>query len=257
MEPCSAQKFYPSCGWGYTWSGDPDKGYGRSQPGGWIYNSLPFLEETNIHDMGKGLTGAAKKTELGRMQSMPVPVFICPTRRVPKTYPVTASETSNASNDFGHAKTDYAGNGGEIVQTWSGPAERDEGHRSRLDYEQHRRHVCDERSSRRRFPMALQRPTGRVRRTWNRVTTTRAVERPTTAACIRGTIGTFSAGDIRTCHPRPTAVGSMVAYLAAASEGCYFAFCDGSVQFISYEISGETHRRLSNRHDALPTPDWN
>ena len=40
-----AHGFFPSCGWGWAWIGDPDRGFGETQPGGWIYNLLPFVEQ--------------------------------------------------------------------------------------------------------------------------------------------------------------------------------------------------------------------
>ena len=39
---------YPGGGWGWEWIGDPDRGRGRDQPGGWIYNTLDFLEQTTL-----------------------------------------------------------------------------------------------------------------------------------------------------------------------------------------------------------------
>jgi type II secretory pathway pseudopilin PulG len=36
----------PADGWGWMWLGDPDRGNDRHQPGGWIYNILPFLEQS-------------------------------------------------------------------------------------------------------------------------------------------------------------------------------------------------------------------
>ena len=33
------------------------------------------------------------------------------------------------------------------------------------------------------------------------------------------------------------------------------AFCDGSVQSMSFDIDLETHRRLANRADSFPTED--
>ena len=36
----SAQGFYPSSGWGWRWQGDPDRGYGKDQPGGCFYDIL-------------------------------------------------------------------------------------------------------------------------------------------------------------------------------------------------------------------------
>src|SRR5262245_65887753 len=45
-------KFYPTGGWGWWWTGDPDRGFGRSQPGGWTFSLLPFTEEESIYTSG-------------------------------------------------------------------------------------------------------------------------------------------------------------------------------------------------------------
>ena len=51
----SAQGIFPTGGWGFFWDGDPDRGFTKMQPGGWIYNILPDLGEQALHDLGKGL----------------------------------------------------------------------------------------------------------------------------------------------------------------------------------------------------------
>lgn len=106
--------FLPSSGWGYRWTGDPDFGYGKKQPGGWAYDVLDFMEGTNIRDIGKGLegTGSGPKFEaLGVAKSIVFPMMYCPSRRNAVGYP--ARETSyNGALPAVNAKTDYAMNGG-------------------------------------------------------------------------------------------------------------------------------------------------
>ena len=61
-------KRFPTNGWGFDWIGDPDLGNDWRQPGGWLYNVLPFIEQQPLHDLGIGLgnpggsTPAAKNT---------------------------------------------------------------------------------------------------------------------------------------------------------------------------------------------------
>ena len=77
----NAYKHFPTGGWGYFWTGDPDRGFDKLQPGGWAYNILPFIEETAVHDIGKGQTYPAKATTLVQQLQTPVKGFACPSRR--------------------------------------------------------------------------------------------------------------------------------------------------------------------------------
>jgi prepilin-type N-terminal cleavage/methylation domain-containing protein len=76
-----AYKFSPTGGWGYHWVGDPDRGFGQTQPGGWAYNILPFIDEKAIRAIGKGSSGAAKQEALKALIATPAPFFSCPSRR--------------------------------------------------------------------------------------------------------------------------------------------------------------------------------
>jgi prepilin-type N-terminal cleavage/methylation domain-containing protein len=50
--------FFPTGGWGYGWVGDPDRGFTQKQPGGFFYNILPFMEQTNLWSTGTGASTA-------------------------------------------------------------------------------------------------------------------------------------------------------------------------------------------------------
>ena len=44
------QGWLPSGGWAWIWHGDPDRGFGKRQPGGWIYNVLPYIEQQPLRE---------------------------------------------------------------------------------------------------------------------------------------------------------------------------------------------------------------
>ncbi|MCX7429098.1 MAG: DUF1559 domain-containing protein [Planctomycetia bacterium] len=82
-----AQGFLPSGGWGHAWIGDPDFGFGASQPGGWAYSVLPYLEQTAVYKLGKGQDPAAKKKAAIQLAETAIDVFCCPSRRAARLYP--------------------------------------------------------------------------------------------------------------------------------------------------------------------------
>ena len=113
-------RFYPSSGWGYLWTGDPDRGVGMSQPGGWAFSVLPYMEQTAMHSLGKGLPLAEKKEALGILKGLPIPMFHCPSRRPPLAYP-SLEISHNTKSVRNMAKTDYAANGGSHYKAAPGP----------------------------------------------------------------------------------------------------------------------------------------
>jgi len=120
-------KYFPSGGWGYNWLPDPNRGSGEDQPGSWIYNVLPYIEEGAVHDLDNGTTITnAPLTALAiqRLQT-PLSQFTCPSRRAVKTYiGYFASDTyaqtgmsgANGVAARGIAKSDYAASSGDSQQ---------------------------------------------------------------------------------------------------------------------------------------------
>lgn len=121
-------KHFPTGGWGWLWVGDPDQGFGKEQPGGWIYNVLPFMEQTALRKLGSGLgpggrTGPGKPEMLKQLCSTPIPTFNCPTRRPVALYSnqFVSNFANNAVGPLTVARSDYAANCGDQVQNeWDG-----------------------------------------------------------------------------------------------------------------------------------------
>ena len=119
-------KHFPTGGWGWSWQGDPDLGFGDMQLGGWPYNILPFIEQDALRKMGAGTAAAQKRTMLTDLSQIQPSGFICPSKRpsVP-TAPKDHWAPRNINFTIGQlaGKSDYAANNGNAnVPEIEGPA---------------------------------------------------------------------------------------------------------------------------------------
>ena len=87
MAHVDAHGFFPTNGWGGNWIGDPERGFDKRQPGGFVFNVLPFIEQGDLHDMGLGQSGAALEEAIKQREATALNTFICPTRRQAIPYP--------------------------------------------------------------------------------------------------------------------------------------------------------------------------
>lgn len=107
---------FPTNGWGYLWVGDPDRGFGKNQPGGWIYNLLPYVEQGAVHDIPKGHQqgSEAKAAATAVMLKTSVSGFNCPSRREPLLVSThDPFEARNSEPVHFCYRSDYAANGGD------------------------------------------------------------------------------------------------------------------------------------------------
>lgn len=119
----SAVKHFPTGGWGFWWSGDPDRGYGRSQPGGWMYNILPYIEQNTLWRLASDgdpntITLGQRQNTLTMIQTA-LPIYSCPTRRSPTLHPnpvdglfVGYNSANFSPNNTSVGRSDYAANMG-------------------------------------------------------------------------------------------------------------------------------------------------
>ena len=115
--------YFPSAGWGYKWAPHPARGSGMSQPGGWGYAILPFVEQQALYDLG-GEVGENDQTSATLLNSnvarleTPLSVWHCPSRRQVKAFTVDQSlpiavRPMLSGGLSVSARNDYAINGGD------------------------------------------------------------------------------------------------------------------------------------------------
>jgi prepilin-type N-terminal cleavage/methylation domain-containing protein len=120
-----AQGYYPSGGWGGSWTGDPMRGYGASQPGGWVYNILEWIEAGFLRENEPPVSGDLSRERAGELLQVPLQVLFCPTRRPASLYPhANPYILVNAESPAEVARTDFAINAGDAGVNYLGPGEQ-------------------------------------------------------------------------------------------------------------------------------------
>lgn len=131
-----AYGFLPSGGWGHRWLGDPDRGPGIEQPGGWIFHILPFIEQDALYKMGRDgqpdVITTQQRTQTAKATQIPVAILNCPTRRRPGLLRYLGphvppdQQAFNADRVDANARSDYAANAGDFYRSWEpGPPPSD------------------------------------------------------------------------------------------------------------------------------------
>ena len=110
---------FPTNGWDPLWVGDPDRGSDHRQPGGWLYNVLPYVEQTDLHRLGAGEANVATARAFSAQRlATPLALFYCPSRRRALVH-YTQYTYRNASYVRNVVKNDFAANGGDTRTYWN------------------------------------------------------------------------------------------------------------------------------------------
>jgi prepilin-type N-terminal cleavage/methylation domain-containing protein/prepilin-type processing-associated H-X9-DG protein len=115
---------FPTGGWGWWWVGDPDRGYGRAQPGGWVFNLMPFTEEDSRYRAASdGQPETITTNQLNAMRLIvinPLTLIRCPSRRATAVFPKPVDGTyigknvaQNPATGNVAGRSDYAINCGD------------------------------------------------------------------------------------------------------------------------------------------------
>lgn len=252
--------WYPTGGWSKRWIGLSDKGAGIHQPGGWIYNILPFVEQANLHDLGGSDPGNIDHiTQNSRRLQTSVGMFNCPTRRGQETY-LNARQFFLANPLETVARNDYAFNGGHRAFI------HEEGPNSLAEEETFAWPNSDLVSG-----ICYQRSTVKHRDITDGTSNTYMIaekhlrndryftgnDHGDNESMYSGDdrdLIRFSGGEFDTSF-RPLSDSTASAqegfvFGSAHPQGFQAALCDGSVRFIQFGISQEIHSRLGNRSDG-------
>jgi prepilin-type N-terminal cleavage/methylation domain-containing protein/prepilin-type processing-associated H-X9-DG protein len=275
----STNGYLPTAGWGVCWVGDPDRGFGRRQPGGWIYSVLPYIELQPLHDLGLGAaTTAAARACLEQRMTTPLSILSCPSRRDAVLFPMTHGMPYYYKTSSGApllpalvGKTNYAANAGNTPDATAmpgGPSDLAAGDSWSPSQWKSQYHATATGVVYTHSQTAMADITDGTSNTyllgekycdpdhyydgqsnWDDQVWDTAADWDTIR--FTGDMTNHLVPDYWPAQDTP-GLGQGLAFGSAHSGGFYMAFCDGSVQFINYQIDVETHWRLGQRDDGLP-----
>jgi prepilin-type N-terminal cleavage/methylation domain-containing protein len=263
----SANRFFPSGGWGYKWQPHPDRGTGLSQPGGWIYPLLPYLEDSPLYSMGSGV-GKNNETssvllESNRVRAQtPMATWNCPSRRARALFNLedrdfyrTPKLCSTMLQAF---RPDYAGNGGiSRVSFAPGPETLAPGDAGTHPFPSadsitgiifvhtlyRQRHLTD--------------GTSKTYCVGEKYINPDFYENGASSGDNQNVFAGDDRDVVRYALDLPlqdTPGKEYDAIFGSAHSGVWnMAFCDGSIQSMTYSIQSTTHRNLAHRSDGLPS----
>ncbi|WP_153557213.1 DUF1559 family PulG-like putative transporter [Roseimaritima sediminicola] len=253
----STYKQLPPNGWGYSWAPEPGRGVGTNQPGGWIYQLLPFVDQDNLTQVGEGTSGQARAGAIKEMLSLPVSTFKCPSRPGSQLGPMSDDIVYvNADRPELISRTDYAINEGDyITDTDAGPGSLAEGDNPYYSWTDVRKasgvswlrgsarlsdivdgtshtYLCGEKHvAKNGYYEPEDRGYDGAMLSGVDLDTTRWTLRPP----LRDTLDAYN-------HERQ--------FGSAHGAICYMAMCDGHVQAVSFTVDPQVHQIRGSRHDG-------
>ncbi len=266
-------KRFPTGGWGERWVGVPHRGTGENQPGGWIYNILPYIDNQPLHARGLDGTGVVSIAQGSRDRiQVPVSILYCPSRRRVVAYPAVRnwahSPTPQNDESLGGpvprvslvARTDYAANGGT---KWWGSTPNRRGPRSFDDVRDGDFPNTDDYNGISYWRSEVLPATIRdgLSNTYLAGEKYVTIENYTTGLDPGDDATAYSGaqedlirwgGGADMVPLLDTNQEHFLQFGSAHSGGCNFVFCDGSVRLINYAINPTTHRQLCDRADLEP-----
>lgn len=257
--------YLPTGGWGWDWVGDADRGFDEQQPAGWVYNTLPYIEETSYYENskdGQPETITPRQRDGARdVVTKPVSIVNCPSRRESKVYPHLRGGflAFNASNSNQAGRLDYAANCGDILSNEIDPGPPSISGSARFGWGNLKVYtgVCYRRSMIR----IGQIPDGTSKTYWvgEKYLNPQGYETGLDAADNETWCTGFNNDNFRTGAraPRKDQVGyaDTFGYGSAHDTVWNAVFCDGHVDSIPFDINARVHKQQSNRRDGTPITD--
>jgi prepilin-type N-terminal cleavage/methylation domain-containing protein/prepilin-type processing-associated H-X9-DG protein len=253
---------FPTGGWGFRWVGDPRRGSGKDQPGGWVYCILPYIEQSSVHEIGSASVSDSRlRSELATLTQKSLPLFHCPSRRSSALYP---TQWQAFNTDFVDlvAKTDYAANAGTVfLDVGPGPVSLEAGDSDTYPWPDYpATGICFLRSQ-----VKVAEITDGTSNTI--LAGEKNLPRLNYASGLdRGDDQCMYSGDdydtLRWANAawppvNDQATGySEARFGSAHPSGCNLLLCDGSVRLASYTIDQVVYESLGDRNGATVVGDW-